>query len=103
MMGDEAAIIPSSACSAQKRILDLRERTDEAADLDHRSPDRRREMNPLQHRPAQHEKPAEDDENDEPEVDDGDCGREVLVEHRAFVLNEHAKTQKSVTAQRAPI
>ena len=85
VMRDEAVIIPSRARSAQKHVLEDGERTDPPADLDERSPDRRREMNPLQRRPAQHEKSARDDEDDEREVDDRDGGGEGLVEHRLLV------------------
>ena len=76
---DEPAAIPRPPRPPAQQVLPARERALPSSQLDQCTPQRRRQVQPFQCRPADHQQAAENDEEDEGEVrEDQDVGGEAV-------------------------
>lgn len=80
---DERVPIDAAAGRVPKRVLERRQRADLAAQHDPGTPGERRQVQPGEPRPAQHRKPARDDEADEAQMqDEHGVGEQAVVHGR---------------------
>jgi hypothetical protein len=86
----ESAGVPGLAAPAPQGVLEWRERTDPARELDQDTPHGGRNVNPREARPAKDEKPTEHDERHEHRVDDDDQVGESGEKHSEICCRGNA-------------